>query len=644
MGVLTQKGRFAGHVRTGDKPDVTRFNQMAVIRDEALAGGEHGFDHGMAATGDLEAAIVTNLGAAELPPRRQRRRCHCHINGGKSPRRRRQYIGRLQDRRAQAIEDFQFAGEGPVGGCRQVTFQFSKFGGGEPHRLRRCLAMNELFVLHQLFSMCVANIDMIAEDIVVLDLERGNAGRLAITLLQGRNQPAAFIAKPAQLVQRRIKAAAYKSAVPCQQWRIIGKRRRQLCRQRGRSHHRGMQAVKFGRLVNADIARGGSDHIRGGAKCLRKRQQVTRSAMPHRQSRQCTIDIGKPLEHGPQIVTKVRSSQIPGHQIQTAVDQLRVRQRRADACSQKTAAGRRHRHVDSCQQASTSLAGQGSVEFKRASGGLVDFHIAGPGNSLERAHARHVALLRQVNITEQSAGSRQHGTAELAKTVEAGDPVIAAQRALPGRRIKQRRRLFGQQKAQRLDPLWKTGIERHDEFCRHQHGKQAFKALRRNLLNGKITCRHVGPGKRRRCARPAECGKIIVILRWQKIIFGQGAGGQDANDLAAQRSLAPTLFLRFRVLYLLADGNAVPGSNQPREISVNRMNRHAAHRNVIAITLASFCQGDAKRCRTGFGIFEEHLVEIAHPVEKQRIRMRLFHREVLRDHRCRRLYFRSARC
>ena len=433
MGVLTQKGRFAGHVWTGDKPDVARFAEMAVIRNEALAGGEHGLDHGMAATGDLETAVVADLGPAELPPRRQRRRRQRHIDGGQSPRRRRQPVGRLQDRCAQTVENLQLAGEGPVGGRRQVAFEFSKLGRGEPHSLRRCLAVDELFVLHQLFGMRVAHIDMIAEDIVVLDLERGNAGRLAIALLEGRDQPPAFVTQPAQLVQRGIKATAYKPAVPCQQRRIIGQRRRQLCCQRGRRHHRGVQAVKLDGPVNADIARGGPDHVRSGAKRLCQRQQVARPAMPHRQSRQCAIDIGKPLEHGPQIVTQIRPSQIPGHQIQPAVDQLRVRQRRADPRGEKTATGRRHRHVDRRQQAATGLAGQGAAEFKRAPGGLVDFHIAGPGNSLERAHARHVALLRQVDIAEQGAGGRQHGAAELAETVEAGNPVIAAQRALPGR-------------------------------------------------------------------------------------------------------------------------------------------------------------------------------------------------------------------
>ena len=102
----------------------------------------------------------------------------------------------------------------------------------------------------------------------MLDLERGNAGRLAITLLEGRDQPPAFVTQPAQLIQRGIKAAAYKPAVPCQQRQILGQRRRQLCYQRGRRRHRGVQAVKLDGPVNADIARGGPDQVRSGAKRL----------------------------------------------------------------------------------------------------------------------------------------------------------------------------------------------------------------------------------------------------------------------------------------------------------------------------------------------------------------------------------------
>ena len=128
----------------------------------------------------------------------------------------------------------------------------------------------------------------------------------------------------------------------------------------------------------------------------------------------------------------------------------------------------------------------------------------------------------------------------------------------------------------------------------------------------------------------------------QQVILGESARREDADDLATQRTFAATRFLLFRILGLLADGDTMAGTDQPRQIAIHRMHRHTAHRNVVAIALAAFCQGDAKRGGADFGILEEHLVKVAHTVEQQGIRVRLFDLHILRDHRGWRLYFCSA--
>jgi hypothetical protein len=51
------------------------------------------------------------------------------------------------------------------------------------------------------------------------------------------------------------------------------------------------------------------------------------------------------------------------------------------------------------------------------------------------------------------------------------------------------------------------------------------------------------------------------------------------------------------------------------------MDRHAAHRDRLAQVLAALGQRDAQRRGGGLGVVEEHLVEIAHPVEQQRARI-----------------------
>ena len=47
------------------------------------------------------------------------------------------------------------------------------------------------------------------------------------------------------------------------------------------------------------------------------------------------------------------------------------------------------------------------------------------------------------------------------------------------------------------------------------------------------------------------------------------------------------------------------------------MDRHAAHRDRLAVGLAALGQSDVEACRGGLGVVEEQFEEIAHPVEQQ---------------------------
>jgi hypothetical protein len=61
-----------------------------------------------------------------------------------------------------------------------------------------------------------------------------------------------------------------------------------------------------------------------------------------------------------------------------------------------------------------------------------------------------------------------------------------------------------------------------------------------------------------------------------------------------------------------------------------RVRRHAAHRHLPPLMLAAEGERDIERFRCRFRIVEEHLVEIAHAEEDQRIRMRGLGGEPLR--------------
>ncbi len=83
-------------------------------------------------------------------------------------------------------------------------------------------------------------------------------------------------------------------------------------------------------------------------------------------------------------------------------------------------------------------------------------------------------------------------------------------------------------------------------------------------------------------------------------------------------ALEPRLLGLGGVLHLLAHRDLEAFGDQPLQIAVGGMHRHAAHLDVLAqMALAALGERDVE-CRRGlFGILEEQLVEIAHPVEQK---------------------------
>ena len=131
-------------------------------------------------------------------------------------------------------------------------------------------------------------------------------------------------------------------------------------------------------------------------------------------------------------------------------------------------------------------------------------------------------------------------------------------------------------------------------------------------------------------------GEIVVGAGRQQRVLGQRARRDQPDDAAADDRFRPTLPGLGRVLDLLADGDAIALGDQFLEILVGGVDGHAAHRNVVALMLAALGESDAKRPRGDLGVGEEHLVEIAHPVEQQAIRIGRLDLQILRHHRRRR--------
>ena len=119
----------------------------------------------------------------------------------------------------------------------------------------------------------------------------------------------------------------------------------------------------------------------------------------------------------------------------------------------------------------------------------------------------------------------------------------------------------------------------------------------------------------------------------EQAFLGERAWGDEADHVAPHHGLRTALPRLRRVLDLLADRDAVALRDQALEIFVGRMDRHAAHGNVLAEMLAALGERDAERARGDRGVLEEQLVEIAHAVEQETIGVGRFDLEILRHHR-----------
>ena len=119
----------------------------------------------------------------------------------------------------------------------------------------------------------------------------------------------------------------------------------------------------------------------------------------------------------------------------------------------------------------------------------------------------------------------------------------------------------------------------------------------------------------------------------EQAFLGERAWGDEADHVAPHHGLRTALPSLRRVLDLLADRDAVALRDQALEIVVGRMDRHAAHGNVLAEMLAALGERDAERARGDRSVLEEQLVEIAHAVEQETIGVGRFDLEILRHHR-----------
>jgi hypothetical protein len=166
------------------------------------------------------------------------------------------------------------------------------------------------------------------------------------------------------------------------------------------------------------------------------------------------------------------------------------------------------------------------------------------------------------------------------------------------------------------------------DLARTKEGEQVGQAGGRDLSRQEAARRDVEKSDTRRALGRFEGGQVGRRPGHERLGVQDGARRDNPRDVASDEAPGGS-----RILDLVADGDLAPRGHEPRDVVLDGVVRHAAHRGLDVGVLVPRGQRDPEH-RSGFpGVVEEHLVEVAHPVEQDGVRDPALHLEVLPEHR-----------
>ena len=210
-GILTHVGRFTGHVRAGDDEAAVGGAVEGGIVWHEQAALEHLLDHRMTAFHNGQLVAVVHNGAAVVVLGRHLRQRRQHIQLGDG-------IGRPLDAVQLGADGLQqlskkavFQRDETLVGTEDLAFQLLEFLGDVALAAgERLLA--DVGLRHQIF-VAVADLDEVAKDVVVADLQLGDAGLLPQAGLQLGQDALGVIADGTQLVHLGVVALGDDTAI-----------------------------------------------------------------------------------------------------------------------------------------------------------------------------------------------------------------------------------------------------------------------------------------------------------------------------------------------------------------------------------------------------------------------------------------------
>ncbi len=616
---LAHVGGFTAHVGAGDDQHPPLPLQPDGVGDEGV--GHHLLHHRMAARLDQDLILVDEGGAAVVEGLGPLGQVGQHVQlrqGGGG-------LLQIAEVRQQGIEQL----------LVEAFLQRQRLGLGGEYLVLVLLQLIDdvaLVVFQRLATDVVgrhqmavgtAHLDIEAVHLVVTHLEGIDAGQQPLALLDAGQAGGGAVGQIPQLVQLGVEPFADDTAIANEHRRHLHHGALQQVEQLGEGA--GPLAQLLHRLVLA--ARKQALQFRQLGKGLAQPGEVTRTGRAQGQARQHPLHVADLTQQSTQLVVKVLLDELFDGALAPFEDHP-VADRLMDPAFEQPAP-----HGGSCAvqyggEGVVMAAGQilGQLQVA-AGGGIHDDRMIG----LLEAHAANVGqggALGVFHVLHQTAGGAQGGLALLDPEAHQilGTELLAQQLA-GGAELEFPLRAAAQTAAT-LDV-----VQEGERFWVEQLGRVGALQLRQQglffleLVDEEAAGAYVHGAIAEAAAIVVDGGDQVILPLAEQRLVGDGARGDDANDLALHRPLAGG-----GIPYLFTDGGRFAQLHQLGQIPFDGVIGYTRHGDGAAGRLATLGQGDVEQLGGLASIVVEQFVEVAHPVEQQDLRVLGLEGQILLHH------------
>ena len=480
----------------------------------------------------------------------------------------------------------------------------------------------------------VRHVDVIAENLVVADLELLYPGALALARFQLGDELRAVVADVAQAVHLLRVAAAEDAALAHGEGGLVADgaldvlphvgqlvQRRRLPQQGRRAP--GQQPFEL-RQLRAALAQRGQVAPVGGAE--------------HRPAHQA-LHVADAGERAPQLLPQHALAVQLADGGEAALDGHGREQRPLHPGAQQPPAHGRLGAVEHPQQAAALFARALVLrQLQAAPRRVVQLHVFPALEEVERVDIRKVALLRLFHIAQQrAAGPDGRGGVPQAQGVHILRAELLAEGGRAGH-VVEPAAVRLQQAAQPLAQEGADALVRRRALAEHglARGKarQLVADVRHAVLGegggAEFARGNVAEGRRAADRVQVHGADIVGAPLLEHGALRHRAGGDHADHVPLHQPLGQRGVLR-----LLADGHLVALGDQPGDIGLRRVVGHAAHGRLLIGGLAAVAGGERQVELPGglLRVLVEELVEVPQAEEQQAVAVLALYLVVLRLHR-----------